>query len=62
MLLCVREGDLVCGEEGLCGGELVREDGGVGGDCGHGLAVGGEEGGKGGCGGDLGLDVFTGWG
>lgn len=35
----------------------MREDGGVGGDCGDGGAVGREEGGESGSGGDLGLDM-----
>lgn len=39
------------------------EDGGVGGDCGNGGAVRGEEGGESGSGGNLGLDVSPGvWG
>lgn len=35
----------------------MREDGGVGGDCGDGGTVGGEEGGESGSGGNLGLDM-----
>lgn len=57
--MCMRKRNLVGGEEGFGCGELVGEDRGVGGDCGHGLTVGGKESRKSLCGGNLGLDVFA---